>query len=247
MRAFLTLYKRELYSYYITPTGYVVMCVFLGVMGWIFWLLVSILNLPQFVRLPEDVFSIMFGGTFFYWIMLAATTSALTMRLFAEERGTGTIEMLMTAPVSDTQVVLSKYFAALTFLVLMWVPTGVYVLILGRFAYVDYGVVFAGYVGTFLLCALLTAVGTLISSFTKSQFVSLVVSFVAILMLFSLSFMQNIIAPFWRDVYAYVSILEQFQEFSRGVLDSRSLIYFVSSTAFLLFCTIKSVESHKWR
>ncbi len=247
MRNFLTLYRRELSALYFTPTGYIVMCVFLGVLGWVFWLLVRILNLPQFVKLGEDVFSIMFGGTFFYWIVLAAVSSALTMRLFAEERRSGTIEVLMTAPVTDVQVVLSKYFAALTFLLLLWVPTVVYVIILGRYATVDSGVVFCGYAGTALLCGALTAVGLLISSFTRSQFAAFVVSFVLILMLFSLSFMQNVVSPFWREVYQYTSILEQFKEFPRGVLDSRSLVYFITLTVFLLFCTVKSVESHKWR
>lgn len=247
MRNFLTLYKRELSSLYLTPTGYVVMCVFLAVLGWVFWLLVRVLNLPEMVRIEQDVFGIMFGGTFFYWIVLAAVASALTMRLFSEERRSGTIEVLMTAPVTDTQVVLSKYLAALTFLLLMWVPTVLYVVVLGRYATVDYGVVLSGYIGTVLLSGLLTAIGLLVSSFTRSQFVSFFVSFVLILMLFSLNFMQNIVPPLWRKLYAYVSILEQFKDFSRGAIDSRSVVYFISLTLFLLFCTVKSVESHKWR
>lgn len=247
MRNFLTLYKRELSSLYLTPTGYVVMCVFLAVLGWVFWLLVRVLNLPEMVRIEQDVFGIMFGGTFFYWIVLAAVASALTMRLFSEERRSGTIEVLMTAPVTDTQVVLSKYLAALTFLLLMWVPTVLYVVVLGRYATVDYGVVVSGYIGTVLLSGLLTAIGLLVSSFTRSQFVSFFVAFVLILMLFSLNFMQNIVPPLWRKFYAYVSILEQFKDFSRGAIDSRSVVYFISVTLFLLFCTVKSVESHKWR
>ena len=109
MRNFFILFKRELSALYYTPTGYIVMCVFLAVLGWVFWLLVRILNLPQNVKLNEDVFSIMFGGTFFYWIILAGVTSALTMRLFAEERRSGTIELLTTAPITDLQIVLSKY------------------------------------------------------------------------------------------------------------------------------------------
>jgi len=81
MRNFWTLYKRELLTLYLTPTGYIVMCVFLGVLGWVFWLLVRVLNLPDMVKIDTDVFSIMFGGTFFYWIVLAAISAALTMRL----------------------------------------------------------------------------------------------------------------------------------------------------------------------
>ncbi len=247
MRNFLTLYKRELSSLYLTQTGYIVMCVFLAVLGWVFWLLVRVLNLPENFKLEEGVFSIMFGGTFFYWIILAGISAALTMRLFAEERRSGTIEVLTTAPVTDIQVTLSKYFASLSFLLLIWAPTVIYVIVLGQFATVDYGIVFAGYVGTFLLCALLTSIGLLISSFTRSQFVAFIVSFVVILMLFSLSFMQTIVTPFWRELYRYASILEQFNDFRTGVVSSQGLVYFLSLSIFLLFCTVKSVESRKWR
>ncbi|NLF39983.1 ABC transporter permease subunit [bacterium] len=247
MRTFLTLYKRELATLFFTPVGYIIMCVFLGVLGWVFWLLVQVLNLPASYRFNEDVFSILFGGTFFYWIVLAAVASALTMRLFAEERRSGTIEVLMTAPVSDLAVVLSKYCAALSFLLLMWAPTAVFVIVLSRFATVDYGVVLSGYVGTVLLCAMLTAVGLLVSSFTRSQIVSFIISFVVILMLFSLSFMQTVVSPFWRALYSYTSILEQFKDFPKGVVDSRPVVYFISVTLFLLFCTVHSLESRKWR
>ena len=247
MRNFFTLYRREMSSLYYTPTGYVVMCVFLAVLGWVFWVLVGMLNLPSSVAVNADVFSYLFGGNLIYWTVLAAVTSALTMRLFAEERRSGTIEMLMTAPVTDLEVVLSKYFAALSFLLVMWVPTVLYVYILGRYATVDYGVVFSGYLGTILLCGFLTALGVLISSFSRSQFVSFFVTFVLIIMLFSLSFMQNLVSPQWRDVYQYASVLEKFSTFPAGIIDSRSIVYFLSLTVFLLFCTVRSVESHKWR
>ena len=247
MRNFLTLYRRELKTLFLTPVGYIVMTAFLFVLGFVFWLLVRYLNQLNIGQDQNDVFGTLFGNTFFYWIMLAAVSAALTMRLFAEERRSGTIEVLMTAPVTDVQVVMSKYGAALTFLLLLWVPTLFYVAVLGRYATVDYGVVGAGYLGTALLCALLTAIGTLISSFTRSQIAALLVSFVVIMMLFSLNFMQNIVSPGWRAIYAYTSILEQFSSFPRGIVDSRPIVYFLSATFVLLFCTVKSVESHKWR
>ena len=180
MRNFRTLYKRELSTLYYTPTSYVVMCVFLIVVGWLFWILVNYLNAPS-KPIEANVFGYLFGGTFIYWMVVAAVTSALTMRLFSEEYRTGTIEMLMTTPVTDTQVVLSKFSAALTFLMLMWVPTLIYVYILGKFTTVDYGVVFAGYLGTFLLNCMLTSLGIMISSTNKSQFVSFFVTFIGIL------------------------------------------------------------------
>lgn len=247
MRNLYNLYKREISSLVYTPTGYVVMCVFLFVLGWVFWVLVGELNVPRAKPVDADVFSFMFGGTYIYWVVLAAVTSALTMRLFAEERRSGTIESLMTAPVTDFQVVMSKYLAALSFLLFMWVPTVVYIFILGKYATVDYGVIFSGYVGTILLCAFLTSLGIMVSSFSRSQFVSFFVTFAIIIMLFSLNYMQTLISPEWRAFYRYVSVLEQFFAFPLGVIDSRSIIYFASLTLFLLFCTVKSVESHKWR
>ena len=246
MRNFRTLYKRELATLYYTPTSYVVMCVFLIVVGWLFWILVNYLNATS-KPLEANVFGYLFGGTFIYWMVVAAVTSALTMRLFSEEYRTGTIEMLMTTPVTDTQVVLSKFSAALTFLMLMWLPTLVYVYILGKFTTVDYGVVCAGYLGTFLLNCMLTSLGIMISSTNKSQFVSFFVTFIGILMLFSLNFMQDVVSNKWRVVYRYASVLEQFNPFTKGVISSQSVVYFLSITAFLLFCTVKSVESRKWR
>ena len=247
MRNFLTLYRRELKTLYLTPVGYIVMTAFLFVLGWVFWLLVGLLTMPDVAQYQDNVFAILFGNTFFFWIMLAAVSAALTMRLFAEERRSGTIEVLMTAPVTDVQVVFSKYCAALTFLLLLWVPTLCYVLVLSRYATIDLGVLCASYLGTILLSGLLTAIGLLISSFTRSQIVAFFVAFVVIMMLFSLNFMQTMVSPQWRAIYAYTSILEQFSNFPRGIIDSRPIVYFVSATVVLLFCTVKSVESHKWR
>jgi ABC-2 type transport system permease protein len=223
------------------------MCVFLFVLGWVFWVLVGELNAPRAKPVDADVFSFMFGGTYIYWVVLAAVTSALTMRLFAEERRSGTIESLMTAPVTDFQVVMSKYLAALSFLLFMWIPTVVYFIILSKYATVDYGVIMSGYVGTILLCMFLTAIGITISSLSRTQFVSFFVTFVIIIMLFSLSYMQTLVTPEWRAVYTYISVLQQFNAFPVGVLSSSSIVYFLSLTVFLLFCTVKSVESHKWR
>jgi ABC-2 type transport system permease protein len=246
MRNFRTLFRRELATLYYTPTSYVVMCVFLIVVGWLFWILVNYLNAPS-KPIDANVFGYLFGGTFIYWMVVAAVTSALTMRSFSEEYRSGTIEMLMTTPVTDTQVVLSKFAAAQAFLMIMWVPTLVYVYVLSRFTTVDYGVVAAGYLGTFLLNCMLTSLGIMISSTNRSQFVSFFVTFIGILMLFSLNFMQDVVSNRWRVVYRYASVLEQFNPFTKGVISSQSVVYFVSITLFLLFCTIKSVESRKWR
>lgn len=246
MRNIRTLFRRELANLYYTPTGYIVMCVFLIVVGWLFWILVNYLNAPA-KPIEANVFGYLFGGTFIYWMVVAAVTSALTMRLFSEEYRLGTIEMLMTTPVTDVQVVVAKFSAALTFLMLMWAPTLIYVLILGRFTSVDYGVVLAGYLGTFLLNAMLTALGIMISSTNRSQFVSFFVTFICILMLFSLNFMQDVVSNRWRVLYRYASVLEQFNPFTKGIISSQSVVYFLSVTLFLLFCTVKSVESRKWR
>ena len=246
MTKFLTLYKRELSSLYYTPTGYIVMSIFIGFLGWIFWIIVQALN-RNYNLLEANVFGLLFGSTFFYWMIISAITASLTMRSFAEERRSGTIEVLLTAPVTDTQVVLSKFFAALTFLTILWVPTTIYVFILARYATVDYGIVYTGYLGTFLLNAMLTALGIMISSFTRSQFVSFFTTFVVIMVLFSMNFMLDKVTPFWRMIIQFASVVGNFAPFTSGVIDSRSIVYFVSITVFLLFCTIKSVESYKWR
>src|SRR5215470_4827815 len=143
MRGLWATFLRELRAYFVSPLAYVVLFFFLVINGVVFSMILGFLNDPRAAGgRPLDAF---FGGTFLFWLVLLFVGPVLTMRLLSEELRSGSIEVLMTAPISETEVVLGKYFAALTFYVALWLPTLVYAAILGRYSPVDWGPIAAGY------------------------------------------------------------------------------------------------------
>ena len=248
MRAFLTLWRKELAAYFLSPIAYVMMMFFLVVMGFSFWLLVSVLIQGS---MSASIMNELFGSIFF-WIAMLIVVPVLTMRLLAEENRAGTIETLMTAPVSDAEVVLAKYAGALVFFVLMWLPTAVYALVLRRFsplvAPMDFGPMLGGYLGATLVGALYIAIGLFCSALTKNQIVAAIICFALI----NVAFISGFLAYVGRDetvrnLGAYVSSVEHMRDFARGVVDSRAVVFHLSGAVFMLFATVKVVESRKWK
>jgi ABC-2 type transport system permease protein len=248
MRSFLTLWRRELAAYFLSPIAYVMMIFFLVVMGFSFWLLASVLAQgPAGVTIMKELFS-----SIFFWIAMLIVVPVLTMRLFAEEKRSGTIETLMTAPVTDSAVVLAKYFGALSFFIVMWIPTILYAFILKAFsplsAPVDLGPMLGGYVGAFLVGALYIAVGLFSSSLTSNQIVSAIVSFAMICVAFLAGFITFLASSPWViQAGAYASSITHMLDFSRGAVDTRPVVFYVTTAALMLFATIKVVESRKWK
>ncbi|MFQ5350446.1 MAG: ABC transporter permease [Thermoanaerobaculia bacterium] len=155
MRSLLAILTRELRAYFFSPLAYVVAALLLLVNGAVFWLIVSYLNDPRAgIGAPLELF---FGQTVFFWLVLLFVAPVVTMRLLSEERRSGTIEVLMTAPVTETTVVVGKYLAALAFYLFLWLPTVVYAVILSRHSAVDWGPVASGYLGLAGIGALLLA------------------------------------------------------------------------------------------
>lgn len=248
MRGFLTLWRREIAAYFLSPIAYVMMIFFLVVMGFSFWLLADLLVQGE---VGTTVMKELFGSIFF-WIAMLIVVPVLTMRLFAEEKRAGTIETLMTAPVTDTAVVLAKYAGALTFFVIIWMPTAGYAYLLKAFspltAPIDLGPMLSGYLGAFLVGAAYIAIGLFCSSLTSNQIVSAIVCFAVICVAFFSGFIAFIArTEAVRSVFAYGSSVSHMLEFSRGAVDTRALVFYVTATAFMLFATIKVIESRKWK
>ena len=252
MHATASLIRREFSAYFLSPIAYVVLAVFLAVTGHLFYLTLLQLTArgPHGIEFPMQF---MLGDEKF-WLVYLFIPPLLTMRLFAEERSTGTLEMLMTAPLRDWQVVLSKYVACLAFYLLMWLPTLVYLPPLlsartpqGR---IDPWPVFSSYLGLALAGAMFLALGLFVSSLVKSQMVSALIS-----LALSLAF---IVVGIWRPeldtgsmvyrVLFFFSVPLHFhRDFSRGVVDTRQLVLYATVTLFCLFLTIRSLESRRWR
>jgi ABC-2 type transport system permease protein len=246
MNGILATLQRELKAYFYSPLAYVVLCFLLVVNGIVFALILSFLNDPMSpAGRPLDLF---FGGTFFFWLVVVFAAPVLTMRLLAEERRSGSIEVLMTAPVTEGQVVAGKYLAALLLYVFLWLPTLVYAGIVAYNSEIDWGVVASGYLGIFLVGALFLAVGTFASAMTSNQIIAAVMSFAILLGLFAFSLVQYLAnGQVLKDALAYLSIPQHMEEFAKGVVDTRRLVFYVTTTLFFLFLTSRALEARKWR
>jgi ABC-2 type transport system permease protein len=248
VRSFWPIYKRELFAFFVTPLAWVLICVFLLVQGMHFYLLVEhFSNVGEMVsdQTPVQAF---FGNTVLLYLVLFLLVPAMTMRLFAEERRSGTIETLMTAPVSSAAVVLAKYLAALTTYVAMWAPTVLYLVILRRTGDLDWHVVASSYLGVLLVGAAYLALGLMMSAVTKSQFLALVFTAMVILVLFILGIAEFVAreGTLLHDVCAYVSVWAQMNDFASGIVDLRRLAFNATLTVLPLFVTVRVVDAWRW-
>jgi len=247
MRKTWAIVRRELIATFSSPLAYIVMTAFLLMQGYIFYLIVSFLNNPQTPAMtPLRLF---FGGTIFFWLFLLFVVPVITMRLIAEERRSGTIEVLLTSPVTEYQVVIGKFLAAMAFYVALWLPTVLYVLILRRHSEIDLGPVVAGYIGVLLLGFLFLAVGTFTSTMTNNQLIAAIIAFAAMVLLFSIGLVEQLMTStsLLKDALAHMNLWTQMDDFAKGIVDSRHVVYQLSMGVLFLFLAAKSLEVKKWR
>jgi len=230
-----TIYLKELRSYFNSPIAYIVIIVFLIIAGYFFTNGLFQNNLAT-LRSLFDIIPFIF--LFFI--------PAITMRLFSEEKKQGTIELLLTKPITDYELVAGKYLAAFVLTLITLLPTLLYfivVLLLGR---IDIGTVIGGYLGLIFTAGVYIGIGLFASSLTENQVVAFIVSFVVIFALFMMGKILMQLSPALVSAIEYISTDYHFVNISRGVIDSRNLIYYFSMIAFTLFLTKVSLESRKW-
>lgn len=248
MQTFLALTLRELKAFWYSPLAYVIGALFLFMQGGVFVLLVTVLNDPRVDPSWARMSQLFFGGTFFFWISTLITAPLLTMRTFSEEKRTGTIEMLLSAPVTDAQVVLSKFLGAWLAYSFLWASTGVFFFMLRPFMAFDWSPIVAGYLGTCLMGSVLIAAGLLASSLTRNQVIAALLSFAAILALFTFGLLDTFIRdPHAKTIISYLSLMEHMRDFSRGILDTRPITLYLSLTGAFLFLTARVIGSPRWR
>jgi len=244
MRAVWATYTRELRAYFFAPLAYVVLFFFLAVTGVVFINLVGSLVDPR-VMAPDPALSYFFRSS---WLLLILLAPVLTMRLISEELKSGSIEILMTAPITEGQVVAGKYLAAFTFYASLWLPTLVYAILIARQSEVDWGPVAAGYLGILGIGALLLAVGTFASSMTRSQLVAAMVGVALVFLLFLVGMFEELITnEGMKQALGYVNLWNHIDEFSRGIVDTRHLAYYGTGVLFFLFLATRALEDKKWR
>ncbi len=248
MRSFWPIYKRELFAFFITPLAWVLISVFLFVQGMHFFLLVDHFASQAEISGDQTPLQAFFGNTVLLYLILFLLIPAMTMRLFAEERRSGTIEGLMTAPVSSVAVVLAKYAAVVTTYIAMWIPTLLYLVILKRTGAIDWQVAGASYLGVLLVGAGYLSLGLMMSALTKSQFLALITTGLVILALFILGVGEFITreGTAIHDVCAHVSVWAQMNDFASGIIDSRRLVFDASLIFLPLFITTRAVDAWRW-
>ena len=250
MRVFWTLWKREVASAFHTPMAWVVLFFLLLVTGFNFYAGVTVLNHgPTEVTVVESFFN-----TIFFWFVFLLIFPLLTMRLFSEEYRSGTIEPLMTAPVRDAQVVLAKFFGVLFLYAVLWLPTGLYFLIFWLQTRLHAAGAVGAYTGAYLLLLLMgmfyLSLGCLCSSLTRHQITAAVMTFCLISLFFFtglLSFLAGNIGSLMRGVTITFSPIEQMTQFSRGLYDTRPVVWYLVMTALDLFLTLQVFQSRRWR
>ena len=228
---------KEIQIYFGSPTAYIVGLIFLALTGFFF-------AQDLGVAFPEASLSNFFQGATIILILMAP---ALTMRLLAEEQKMGTIELLLTAPVRDWEVVLGKYLASLVFLLATLLLTIYYTILLIVFASPDMGPIYAGYLGLVLYAAASLSVGMLASTLTSNQIVAAVVAMGILLALYFVDAASGIAGGLGSTLIDEIGIKSHFDDFERGVIDTKHIVYYVSLTTFFLFLTIRALESRRWR
>jgi ABC-2 type transport system permease protein len=250
MRIFWTLLRRELAAFFLSITGYVIIAAVTLLIGLSFVMLMR--------NLGNDPFSMpvteLFFNSFLFWIIVILATPIITMRLFALEKASGTYETLMTTPVTDMVVVAAKFTTAVIFYVVMWLPTLASLFIVRHFtnqtSALDAGTLGGMYLGIFLSGCLFLSLGCFASALTRSQVVAAAISLAAGVILFILAFLTQVapaVVQWQTQVLLYFNLFKQMDDFTRGVVDTRTVVFYVSLTFFFLFLTLRAVESRRWK
>ena len=228
--------KKELRTFFDSHIAYIVITIFLLICGWFFFSDLFLVNQASMRNL--------FGIIPFIFMFFVP---AVTMRLISEEKRSGTIEVLVTFPVRDHEIILGKFLAGLILIVVAVLLTLVYAITLSGIGDFDFGSVVSGYIGLIFLGAAYLSIGIFTSSLTQNQIVAFITSFVIIFALFMLDkvlmFMPTLLASFLE----YLSASYHFSNISRGVIDSRDVIYYLSLIFFFLFLAVRALENRKWR
>lgn len=228
--------KKEFRSYFDSPIAYVVITLFLLIAGWQFS---SSLFLSNSADL-RTLFSIVRFILLFF-------IPALSMRLISEEKRLGTIELLMTLPIKDWQLVIGKFLAAYLLVIITILLTLIHYITVASLGEPDFGATVGGYIGLIMVVGVYLSIGIFTSSLTQNQIVAFIVSFVIIFFLFILNKIIFFFPGFVANLLEYLSIDYHFNSIARGVIDSRNLIYYLSMMFLFLFLAVQTLESRKWK
>jgi ABC-2 type transport system permease protein len=254
MTNILAIAQKELRSYFASPIAYVVIGLWTLLYGFFFASLLGYfvrqsMQMSQFggqqpVNVNEQMIRLLFQNT---TILILFLMPLITMRTYSEEKRSGTIELLLTAPLTDLQIILGKFFGALALYAVMLSVTVIHIGILFIYGNPEWKPIATTYLGLLLFGACFISVGLLISSTTKNQIVAATISFGVFLLLWIIDWMASFAGPTASSVLTYLSVIGHLEDFTKGVVDTTHLLYYLSFISFGLFLTAKSVDMERWR
>jgi len=257
MRNALAIAGKELRSYFVSPIAYVVITGFLLLGGWFFFNLLArfsfLLQIYSSFRNPEAQARLNLNEFVIapllhnLSVVLVILVPVITMRSFAEEKRSGTYELLMTSPLSITEIVAGKFLGSVAFLLIMIGLTAIYPIILLAYGNPEIGMMASGYLGLLLLAVAFATVGLLTSSITENQIIAAVTCLVMLLLFYVIAWPAETAGPVLGPLLKYLSLTEHFGEMVKGIIDTKDVVYFVSVILLSLFLTHRSVESVRWR
>ena len=254
MRNMWIICRKELRSYFVSPVAYLLLTMFAVIFGFFFWnslgyfifmgMEAQLRDEPTPMNVNEQIIRPLLAnlsvvGLFFIPI--------ITMRLFAEEKRTGTIELLVTSPIRDGEIILGKWLAAVLLYLSMMLFSGISFIYLFRYGNPDWKPLLIGYLGLLLQAGALLAVGTFISTLTRNQIIAGAATFGVCLLLWVLEWVSGFETATWARVLAYFSVIAHFESFAKGLIDTKDVVFYLSMTLLALFFTARSMESMRWR
>jgi ABC-2 type transport system permease protein len=259
MRKTLAVFQKEFKSFFYTPMGYIIIALFTALTGVFFYLYLSSfveaafmdqMRAQQYRQMPQKMnLNMMMIRPFFWNIALISlfTLPTITMRLFSEEKKQGTVELLYTAPMKTIQIILGKFFAGLAFYGVLLVPTMIFQGVLFFYGNPEFLPVLSGYIGLLLLGSAFISMGLFISTTTENQIIAAIGGFALSLLLWIVGWGAEMAGQTFGPLLKYISIINHFEDFSQGVIDSSHVAYYVLFSVFGIYLSLKSVESVKWR
>jgi gliding motility-associated transport system permease protein len=259
MKKTYAVFQKEIKHFFYSPIAYIVIAAFILIAGIFFYLYLSsfveaammdMYRSQQFRQAPQRFnINLQLIRPFFWNLALISlfVLPLVTMRLYSEEKKSGTVELLYTSPLSVANIVLGKFFAGIVFYLVMLVPTFLFMGLLFIYGDPEIGPVLSGYLGLLLLGSAFISGGLFISSLTENQIIAAIGGFGLSLLLWVIGWAANYSGPGLAGVLNYLSIINHFEDFAQGVIDSKHLFYYLLFSTFGVYLTFKSVESIKWR
>ena len=253
MRNVLAIAQRELSAYFTSPIAYVLIGFFALLFGWFFYVPLAYfeqqsMNMGMNPGQALNINQMLVGPTLMNTtVIMLFLFPLITMRTYSEEKRSGTIELLLTSPITDWEIIVGKFLGALTLFAAMLGVTVVHMALLFMFGTPEWKPIATGYLGLLLMGGSFLSLGLFISSLTRNQIVAGMITFSVFLLLWVINWVSTFVGPTAQTVLNYLSITEHFDDFAKGIIDTKHVVYYLSFIAMGLFLTMKSVDSERWR